>query len=129
MQVLHTLGRVGRMLQDVLRPADAAELAAALLDHVSEALVADILGRRDIGVDDCHEISMLLKPLAEEGLAKVLPAPGEVAEGEKGQVRGQGWCVCLLCVARLGVHVYDWCMCMLCECCMCAQSGACKCGH
>ncbi len=70
------MGRVGRMLQEVLRPADVAHLAAELLAHVSEALVADILSRRDIGVEDSHEIVALLKPVAEEGLARVLPPPG-----------------------------------------------------
>jgi hypothetical protein len=46
LQVLHSLGRLGRMMQEVLAPGDAATAAATVLATVADALVAEVLARR-----------------------------------------------------------------------------------
>ena len=45
-QIVHSLGRLGRSVCDVLPPGPLVDLAAQLLGRMCESLVADILAKR-----------------------------------------------------------------------------------
>lgn len=79
MQALHTLGRAGRQLREVLPPLTLVTAAGDLLTAVCEPLVQGILDKHDISIDDCREVCDLLQPIVEEGLLAACGPPPAAA--------------------------------------------------
>ncbi|KAG2425913.1 hypothetical protein HYH02_014912 [Chlamydomonas schloesseri] len=87
-QLLHSLGRLGRLASETLTPEDCVGAAAAVLNHVCGQLVAAVLAKGDMGHDECAELVALLEPLADGGVDTWLAAAR--AAGSGGSSSGGG---------------------------------------
>ncbi|KAG2440845.1 hypothetical protein HXX76_003699 [Chlamydomonas incerta] len=83
-QLLHSLGRLGRLATDTLTPEDCVGAAAAVLNHVCGQLVAAVLAKGDLGHDECGELVALLEPLADGGVDTWLAAARAAGGGGGG---------------------------------------------
>eukprot|EP00775_Hariotina_reticulata_P007918 gene7918-8114_t len=70
--VLYTLARAGRLLWSSLAPAAALEASQQLLEPLASMLVADVLGKQDIGEAEAAGLVRMYRPVLEGALPELL---------------------------------------------------------
>uniref|UniRef100_A0A7S3QN55 Cation efflux protein cytoplasmic domain-containing protein n=1 Tax=Dunaliella tertiolecta TaxID=3047 RepID=A0A7S3QN55_DUNTE len=94
-QVLHSLGRWGRIVTDTLMPESIIEVCCQCMAAICSTVVADIMAKSDIGIDDCRELRDILGPLVSDALPVLIPTPqpgtqqGQRAPGSSEGVEGK----------------------------------------
>eukprot|EP00195_Chlamydomonas_chlamydogama_P014331 CAMPEP_0202913874 /NCGR_PEP_ID=MMETSP1392-20130828/61677_1 /ASSEMBLY_ACC=CAM_ASM_000868 /TAXON_ID=225041 /ORGANISM="Chlamydomonas chlamydogama, Strain SAG 11-48b" /LENGTH=777 /DNA_ID=CAMNT_0049605309 /DNA_START=18 /DNA_END=2351 /DNA_ORIENTATION=- len=89
-QLLHSLGRLGRAAVEVLPPEHAVHVCTSVLGSICGSLCADILAKRDIGIDDSRDLRDILQPLVDEALPTMLGAQPPAAPGKAQQQQLSG---------------------------------------
>ncbi|KAF5834918.1 hypothetical protein DUNSADRAFT_8144 [Dunaliella salina] len=90
-QVIHSLGRWGRIVTDTLMPESIVEVCCQCLAAICSTVVADIMAKSDIGIDDCRELRDILGPLVWDVMPVLIPTlqPGS-QQGQQAHGSGEG---------------------------------------
>lgn len=124
-QLLHTLKRAGGLVWPTLLPGQALDFSARLMGPVYQALLGEVLARKDIGERECQDIVELYQPLVDRGVRELLDrvdvsgqnsvlGEGEIKEVLAAAVRARTWglrklgAVLGLMTARLADVVARW---------------------